>query len=291
VLLAAISGWWLAAQALKPVRSVAEAARQISATHPDRRLPISGARDELDHLAEAFNETLGRLQNALAEMRQFTGNIAHELRTPLATLRAEAEIALMQSVSDEELRRVLASQLEEFEKLTHLINQLLLLARAEAGEFRILKEPVNLAAVARFVSEQIEPLAAAKDISISVEAEPEVTISGDRNWIDRVVINLLDNAIKFTSNGGEIEVLVKREQSSACLEVRDTGEGIPAEALPHIFERFYRADPSRSRDVQGAGLGLSLVQWVVEQHEGRVEVQSEPQKGTCFTVRLPLASP
>jgi two-component system OmpR family sensor kinase len=289
-LLAAISGWWLAARALKPVRSIAEAARQITATHLGRRLPIRGSRDELDYLAEAFNETLERLQNTLAEMRQFTGSIAHELRTPLATLRAEAELALMHPGSDEELRRVLASQLEEFEKLTRLINQLLLLARAEAGEFQILKQPVPLGAVARSVSEQMLPLAAAKNISIRLETDAEVTISGDRNWMDRVAVNLLDNAIKFTPDGGEIEVVVRREQSSGCLQVRDTGEGMSAEALPHIFERFYRADPARSREVQGAGLGLSLVQWVVEQHEGRVEVQSELHKGSCFTVRLPLAS-
>jgi heavy metal sensor kinase len=289
--LAAISGSWLAARALKPVRSIAELAREISPTQLGRRLPVRGSRDELDYLAEAFNETLERLQNTLAEMRQFTGSIAHELRTPLATLRAEAELALMQSGSDEELRRVLASQLEEFEKLTRLINQLLLLARAEAGEFQILKQPVSLTAVARSVTEQMQPLASAKNISISLKADSEVTISGDRNWMDRVAVNLLDNAIKFTPEAGQIEVIVKREPTGACLQVRDTGDGIPADALPHIFERFYRADPARSREVQGAGLGLSLVQWIVEQHEGRVEVQSELHKGTCLTVWLPLAGP
>lgn len=290
VLLAAAASWWMARKALQPVEGLAATAREISISQLDRRLPLRGSGDELDRLADTFNNVFAGLQRAVEQMRQFTAAISHELRTPLTALRGEAEVALLRAGSPEDYRRVLASQLEEFDKLTHMINRLLILARAEGGEIALSRQPVNLAALARSLTEQVKPVAAAKEVALAVEGEDSVEVAGDAKWLESVILNLVDNAIKFTPSGGRVEVAVHTEDGQARLEVRDTGIGIPSEALPHVFERFYRADPSRSREVDGVGLGLSLVRWIVEEHHGTVQVESQPGRGTCFTVRLPLAS-
>ena len=286
--LAAISAWWMAGRALKPVAALAIAARQIAVGSLDRRLPVRGANDELDELAREFNETLARLERAVGEMKQFTSSISHELRTPLAVLRGEAEIALMQTGTTEQYRNILASQLEEFEKLTRMINQLLTLARAESGQEKIEHKPVNISAMTQSLAEQLKPVAASKDIAMEWSCEQDVVIVGDSDWLERVILNLLDNAIKFTPGGGHVYVDLGRSSHNATLEVRDDGKGIAADALPYIFERFYRADPSRSNRVDGAGLGLSLVKWAVDQHQGTIHVDSFPEKGTQVTVTLPV---
>jgi heavy metal sensor kinase len=287
VLLAAIASWFMAGKALEPVAALGKAASEIGVSRLDRRLPIQGTNDELDKLAIQFNDTLARLEKAVDEMKQFTASISHELRTPLAVLRGEAEVALMQTSSPEQYRRVLASQLEEFEKLTRMINQLLTLARAESGEVEIAQEPVDLSALAQKLTEDLEPVASSKNLTLSCNSAPDVIVCGDSAWLERVVLNLLDNAIKFTPAGGHIGVHVSRNGHSATLEVQDDGIGIPNDALPHIFERFFRTDPSRSDSIEGAGLGLSLVKWAVDQHHGSIDVQSEPNKGSRFRVTLP----
>lgn len=169
-----------------------------------------------------------------------------------------------------------------------MINQLLTLALAESGEIHLAWDAVDLSELVKSTIEQMEPVASWKHIALREQLEDAVTVTGDRSWLERVLLNLVDNAIKFTEEGGRIDVILTRKESSACLDVRDTGIGISLDAIPHIFERFYRADPSRSKQVEGAGLGLSLVRWVVEQHRGSVRVESQPGHGSCFTVRLPL---
>jgi len=287
VLLAAIASWFMAGKALEPVAALGKAASEIVVSRLDRRLPIQGTNDELDQLAIQFNDTLARLEKAVDEMKQFTASISHEWRTPLAVLRGEAEVALMQTSSPEQYRRVLASQLEEFEKLTRMINQLLTLARAESGEVEIEQETVDLSAMAQKLTEDLEPVASSKNLTLSCNSAPSVTVCGDPGWLERVVLNLLDNAIKFTPAGGHVNVRVSQNGHSATLEVQDDGIGIPNEALPHIFERFYRSDPSRSDRSEGAGLGLSLVKWAVDQHHGSIEVESTPNKGSRFRMKLP----
>ena len=287
VLLAAVASWFMAGKALEPVAALEKAAGEIAVSRLDRRLPVQGTNDELDKLAMQFNETLARLEKAVGEMKQFTASISHELRTPLAILRGEAEVALMQPHSVEHYRRVLASQLEEFEKLTRMINQLLMLARAESGEVKIAKERVNISAMLQTLTEALEPVAASKHLSLSCNCDPDVMVNGDPGWIERIILNLVDNAIKFTRPGGHIRVSVSRDPQTATLEVQDDGIGIPAEALPHIFERFYRTDPSRSNRNAGAGLGLSLVKWAVDQHQGLIDVQSTLGRGTRFRIKLP----
>jgi len=289
VLLAALAAWFMAGKALEPVAALGKAAGQIAVSSLDRRLPVRGTNDELDQLASQFNDTLARLEKAVAEMKQFTASISHELRTPLAVLRGEAEVALMQANSAEQYRRVLASQLEEFEKLTRMINQLLTLARAESGDVAIAHEPVNISSMTESLAEQLEPVAASKDVSISCKCDSDVILRGDAAWVERIILNLADNAIKFTPTGGHVQIKLSRADSSAILDIADDGIGISPDDVPHIFERFYRADPSRSNRADGAGLGLSLVKWAVDQHRGSIQVESTPGHGTRFTVRLPLS--
>jgi heavy metal sensor kinase len=290
IVMSALAGWQMARRALNPLTQLAAAARKIDIERLQQRLPIGGAGDEVDEVATAFNETLSRLENSVGQMKQFTASISHELRTPLTTLRGEAEIALLQARSVEDYRRVLASQLEEFSKLSHMIDQLLILASAEAGEIQWTEKSVDLTALVGSLVEQLEPVAAAKKITLVTDAQPDISVRGDASWIERVILNLLDNAIKFTPDGGQVRVSVAAENEEAALRVEDTGIGIPPEAQPHIFERFYRAEPSRSKQVEGVGLGLALVKWIVDRHRGRIQVGSQPGAGSTFTVWLPLAA-
>jgi heavy metal sensor kinase len=291
VLLAAASGWWTASRALRPLEDLTASAAKIGISNLSVRVPLRGSGDELDRLAETFNRTVARLEDAVQQMRQFTASISHELRTPLTALRGEAEVALMEARSPETYRKVLASQLEEFDKLTQMINRLLTLARAEGGEIHLASDRVNISALVSSLTAQMEPLAAWKRIQLRTSVQDDIYVSGDRDWLECAVLNLLDNAIKFTPQGGSVSVMVTAEDHSACLDVQDTGVGIPAEALPHVFERFYRAEPSRSKEFEGAGLGLALVKWVVESHRGHVTVESHPGRGSRFQVWLPAAAP
>jgi heavy metal sensor kinase len=288
VLLASLASWFMAGKALEPVAALGKAAGQIGVADLHQRLPVRGTGDELDYLAIQFNETFARLEKAVDEMKQFTASISHEFRTPLAVLRGEAEVALMQSSTTEQYRRVLASQLEEFEKLTRMINQLLMLARAESGEVAITHEPVDLSSMAQSIAEQLEPVAASKNVSLAWQCDPGVIVSGDAGWIERIVLNLVDNAIKFTAPGGHVSVRVSKNGTGRTLEVSDDGMGIPPDSIPHVFERFYRADPSRANRADGVGLGLSLVKWAVDQHHGAINVESRPGKGTTFRVSFPV---
>jgi heavy metal sensor kinase len=291
ILLAALVGWEMARRALRPMRALATAASRIDIEQLQQRLPTRGAGDEVDEVAQAFNETLARLENSVGQMKQFTASISHELRTPLTTLRGEAEIALLQARSVEEYKRVLASQLEEFDKLSHMINQLLILANAEAGEIQWTAQSVDLSDLVASLLEQLEPVAAVKKITLEgANLEPHVHVRGDASWIERVILNLVDNAIKFTPEGGNVKVSLSLEGQQAALLVEDNGIGIPATALPHIFERFYRAEPSRSKQIAGVGLGLALARWIVGKHGGRITVESQVGKGSRFTVFLPLSS-
>jgi heavy metal sensor kinase len=291
VLVAALLGWQMARRALRPMKELATAARKIDIEQLQQRLPVRGAQDEVDELAQSFNETLARLENSVAQMKQFTASISHELRTPLTVLRGETEVALLEAHSAEDYRRLLSSQLEEFDKLTRMINDLLILANAEAGEIQWAEQNVDLSALATSLAEQLEPVAASKDIEIKTDAVPNIYVCGDASWLERVVLNLLDNSIKFTPNGGQIQLRVASENDQAVLRVEDKGMGISPEALPHVFDRFYRAEPSRSKRIPGVGLGLALARWIVEKHRGRITAESRLGQGTCFTVCLPLVTP
>jgi len=285
-----VIGRWLARFALTPLTRLADSTRTINIDDLRHRLPVRGAKDELDAVAAAFNDTLERLEHAIGEMRQFSTALAHELRTPLAALRGDIEMAMLRS-DDNTLQQRAASQLEEIDRLKRLIDQILVLARAEAGEIPLTVSAVNLGTLAASLVDQIEPVAHAKGITMRCERADVVVVQGDADWLKRLVLNLVDNAIKFTPHGGQVVVGVSREGGVARLAVRDTGVGIDPDVKPHIFERFFRADPARSRGVDGVGLGLSLAKWIVDRHHGRIEVESQPGQGSTFTVRIPLSTP
>jgi heavy metal sensor kinase len=282
-----LAGRLMAGRSLAPLADLASRTRAISVRDLRTRLPLRGAGDELDAVAAAFNDTLGRLEQAVGEMKQFSAAIAHELRTPLAALRGETELALLRDTTPAEYHRTLEAQLEEFDKLTRLVNQLLTLARAEAGEIPLAAQPVDLEPLVLSVVDDLEPVALSRDITLACDRHGPAVIAGDAGWLERLVLNLLDNAIKFTRPGGRITVAVWTADREAHVSITDTGIGMSAETLPRIFERFYRADPARSSSEAGTGLGLSLVKWITDHHGGRIEVRSEPDAGTTFVVTFP----
>ena len=281
--------WWLSGFALMPLSRLASAAQDIDVATLERRLPTRNVDDELEEVTRAFNDTLGRLEQSVAEMRQFSTALAHELRTPLAALRGEIELALRGN-RDREVQQALGSQIEEIDRLTRLIDHVLTLARAESGQIPLSFGVVDLGVLAASIVEQLEPVALARGIELHCEPAPAVVVSGDAGWLERLLLNLLDNAIKFTPDGGRVVVRVSRGAERALLEVTDCGIGMTPEVAAHAFERFYQADPSRSSASGGAGLGLSLVQWIVERHLGTVSVTSQPGQGSTFRVTLPASA-
>jgi signal transduction histidine kinase len=219
-------------------------------------------------------------------MRQFSTALAHELRTPIAALRGEIELAAMQPDAGAAGRRTAASQLEELDKLKRLIDQLLTLARAESGQIPLSREPVDLGALAASVVEQVEAVAQASGLELRCEVADQVLVKGDAEWLERLLLNLLDNAFKFTARGGTIVVQVSADDREARLEVRDTGIGMSRDVMSHVFERFYRADPARSSSARGVGLGLSLVKWIADRHDAVIQTTSEPGGGSTFSVHI-----
>jgi heavy metal sensor kinase len=288
LLVAVLASWWLSGFALLPLSRVAVAAHEINVQTLERRLPVRGVGDELDQVVGAFNGTLARLEHAVGEMRQFSAALAHELRTPLAALRGEIELASRAAGASPARQDGFASQMEEIDRLTRLIDHILTLARAESGQIRLTHVPVNLTDLAASLVEQLEPVAAAKAIELRSEPSDAVIVDGDASWLQRLLLNLVDNALKFTNEKGRVVVRVIRECDDARIEVQDTGVGLSPADAQQVFERFFRADPARSSSTEGAGLGLSLVQWIAAQHRGTVTVQSRLGEGSTFTVTLPI---
>jgi heavy metal sensor kinase len=287
LLLGAFAGWWLAGWGLAPIARVADAARGIDLGTLEQRLPVRGTRDELDEVADAFNDTLGRLQRAILEMRQFSTALAHELRTPLAALRGEIELSLLERANGGRSPCRLESQLEEIDTLKRFIDQVLTLARAEGGEIPLARERVELGPLAAALVEQLDLVAQSRQVQLDFRSQGTPVVEGDREWLGRAVLNLIDNALKFTPAGGRITVAVSQTAASASLEVRDNGIGIAPDAARNLFTPFFRADPARSSAQPGAGVGLSLVKWIVTRHRGIVELSSRPAGGSVFTIHLP----
>jgi heavy metal sensor kinase len=286
LLIAVVAGRWMAGVALAPLERFAAAARTIDAANLQQRLPVRGVGDELDEVAHAFNDTLARVEDAVGEMRQFSTAIAHELRTPIAALRGEIELAAMRPGATDEQRETAASQLEELDKLKRLIDQLLTLARAESGQIPLARTRVPLAPLVESIVEQLEPVAQAHDLTLLAEVTAGPAIEGDASWIERLLLNLLDNAFKFTPAGGAVTVRLSETDRDAVLDVLDTGVGMAPDVVPHVFERFYRGDPARSAGGFGVGLGLSLVKWIVDRHGGTVTASGSPGVGARFTVTI-----
>lgn len=280
-------GYLLARKALAPMERLRRSTKEITAERLDHRLPVINPHDELGRLTETFNDMIGRLERSFAEIRRFTADASHELRTPLTVIRTEAEVALAKPLNLAEHQQLLGSILEECSRLTRLTDQLLALAREDAHAAHQAQESVDLAILVADVAETMRPLAEVKDLHLRVKANGSAWVRGDALRLREVFFNLLDNGIKYTPKGGEVEVQIDQNGSVAIVTMRDTGIGIPSEHLPHVFDRFYRVDKARSRAEGGTGLGLSIAQSTIVAHGGRIELTSAPGKGTTCTVTLP----
>jgi len=285
LILGCAGGWFMATRALRGVAQLTDAAREISGAMLDRRVPVRGTGDEIDRLAATFNAMLDRIQALVAGMRQVTDDVAHDLRTPISRIRGAAEVALNRTRSPEELQQVLADTIEECDRLLATLNTMLEISEAQAGALKLDLVPLDLSELVREVGELFEPAAVDKGIAFETHVRPTAIVQADRQRLSRVIANLLDNAVKYTPPGGRVCVSTEGDERRAVLSVSDTGTGISEEDLPHIFERFYRGDRSRSQ--QGTGLGLSLVQAVVRAHDGDVRIDSAVGKGTVVRVVLP----
>jgi heavy metal sensor kinase len=284
-------GYWLARRALAPVDRMAAIASEITSTCLDRRLALPPADDELGHLARTFNAMIGRLQRSFDEVQRFTADAAHELRTPLAALRTEAEVALRSPRSPDRDARMLENLLEEIERLTRLVSHLLFLSREDTGSNMGHDQLVRLDELVREVGDHMEIAAQGKDITLVVNFHDSCEVTGDADRLRQLFFNLLDNAIKYTPPGGSVTVQGEGSNTETRVTIADTGIGIPADHLAHVFDRFYRVDPSRSSESDGAGLGLSICRSIAKAHSGRVEIDSKVGGGTRVTVALPMRRP
>jgi heavy metal sensor kinase len=287
VVLASLGGYALARRALAPVGRLADRARSITAERLDERLPIERSGDELGQMAVVFNETLGRLQRSFEQLRRFTADASHELRTPLTAIRAVGEVGLREERAGAEYREIIGSMLEEVDRLAHLVDGLLTLSRADAGTVLLARVPDNLGDVVREVVGQLGTLAEEKRQRLTVESPERVMARIDRTVLRQALVNLMDNAIKYTPEGGEVRIIVRDGAQGPTIDVSDTGRGISAEHRDRIFDRFYRVDRGRSRDLGGTGLGLSIARWAVEANGGRLELESEDGAGCTFRLSLP----
>lgn len=290
LLLAGGGGWLLARRALTPVDRMTEAARRITAEHLVERLEETRTGDELDRLAKTLNEMLGRLDAAFAQIRQFSADASHELQTPLTILKGELEVALRSTRDPEEYQRILKSGLEEIDRIAHLVEGLLLLARADAGVLRMDRRLVDLAQLAEEVFEQVKVLAEAHNIAIDFGPMEPISIQGDHDRLRRLLLNLVDNGIKYTPPGGRITLSVQKDEGWASIRVSDTGIGLSREEQEAIFQRFYRAAETRPMGEKGAGLGLCIARSIAEAHGGKIQLDSAPGQGSTFTVLLPIDS-
>lgn len=282
---AVLAGVFVTRQALRPVAASIQAAQRLNPNDLSARLPQTGAGDEIDLLAATINDLLERLTRYHEQMIRFTADASHELRGPLSAMRAGVEVALQQPRTADDYRETLESLGEQCQHLTDLVNKLLLLARADAGQIELRRDKVNLAEVVAEAVDTYRPLADEKRVALDWYGPGPVWCVGDRMRLSQLVMNLLDNAVKYTGPAGAVRLALAAEGATAAITVEDTGIGIGADRLPHIFERFYQVDSSRSEE--GTGLGLSICRWVAAAHQGSINVTSQPGRGTHFRVALP----
>jgi len=290
LLLASAGGYFLARKSLSPIASMNRQTKRISAGNLSSRLDITNPRDEPGGLAITINDLLSRLENSFKEQQRFIADASHELRTPLAVLRSETEVALNKTRTVEDYQDSLSLIKDEAERLSRIVEDLFILARQPLDTRQALvKEPVLLNEAVRDCARAAQVLASRKGVRLKTESDQQsLVLQGDRELIKRMILNLLDNAVKYTPQEGEINICLTRQNGNAEIVVRDTGIGITKADQLHVFDRFYRVDKARSRSLGGAGLGLSIVSWIVEAHGGNIRVESSPNQGSKFTVELPL---
>jgi heavy metal sensor kinase len=284
---AGVGGYVLARRALAPVDRMAERARSINAERLNARLPVDNPDDELGRLATVFNETLTRLESSFDQMRRFTADASHELRTPLTAIRSVGEVGLRSRRDESAYREIIGSMLEEVDRLALLVDRLLVLSRADTGQAKLSIDIVDIPQLAAEVTEQLGVLAEEKRQSIDVRSSTVPKWIGDRVVLRQALLNLVDNAIKYSPDGGNIEVHVSQLPDGTIIEVSDSGPGIPAELHSKIFDRFYRVDKARSRENGGTGLGLAIAKWAVEVNGGHLTLEPNNGAGSCFRITLP----
>lgn len=284
----ALGSYWLAIHAFRPIIRLTSIARKIQSGNLHSRVPVPYTNDEVQHLALTFNEMLDHLEMTFKQQRRFIADASHELRTPVAAIRSMTDVALDQQLTAKEYTSVLHDVNIQAEHLGKLIADLLTLARADEGHIRFEREPLRLDLLAHDVVATLESLATEKGITLSVEANEPLLIIGDEARMIQIIMNLLDNALKYTGRDGTVTVRVQStEAQQVCLTIQDTGIGIAQEHITHIFERFYRVDSARARSAGGTGLGLAIVKWIVTMHQGTIDVTSQVGQGTTFSIVLP----
>jgi heavy metal sensor kinase len=286
VVVAGMGGYLLARRALAPVDRMAERARLINAERLNDRLPVDNPDDELGRLATVFNETLTRLESSFEQMRRFTSDASHELRTPLTALRSVGEVGLRGRRDEAAYREIIGSMLEEVDRLALLVDRLLMLSRGDTGKPQLSVDVVDIDELAEEIAEQLSVLAEEKHQSIKVHFSGVPRWVGDRVMLRQALLNLVDNAIKYSPVGGTIEIRVAQSGETITIDVADTGPGIPADLQSRIFDRFYRVDKARSRENGGTGLGLAIAKWAVEVNGGHLTLEPTNDAGSCFRITL-----
>lgn len=282
-------GWFLAGRALKPVDTITLAAQRIAAGDLTQRLTVPSSSDEIGRLAATFNDMIARLEASFRQIRQFSSDASHELRTPLTVMKGETELALRRPRPTEDYKIVLESNLEEIDRMSRIVEELLFLSRADLGEVKMECVPVRLEALVEDIQRQACLLGQEHHVEVVLGTVRPATVLGDELRLRELLLNLVDNAVKYSKPGGKVEINLLTEAGEARLAVIDQGIGIAPEAQKLIFDRFYRTDEARAHTKKGTGLGLSICAWIAEAHQGRIEVRSAPGEGSTFTVVLPLA--
>src|SRR3979411_1319223 len=287
LLLVGVTGYFVALRALRPLDSMARRAKQINAEHLNERLELENPDDELGHLGTAFNETLARLEHSFEQLKQFTADASHELRTPLTAMRSVGEVALQNGGDIRYHHDVIGSMLEEVNRLTHLVDSLLIFARADSGHLPLQRGEVGLLELATESAVLLEVLAEEKKQSVEIEGDNSLTVIGDRLILRQALVAIIHNAVKYSPFHGSIRVRVGTCNGDALVEICDSGPGIAPEHHTKVFERFYRVDKARTRDEGGSGLGLSIADWSVRAHGGQIELECYQPRGCTFRIRLP----
>lgn len=287
LVLGSLGGWLLARRSLSPIGYITSKARSITSANLSERLKLRGADDEMDDLIRTINGMIARLEGSFKRMAEFTADASHELKTPICAMRGEAEVLLSKGRKAEEYQEGLAHFIEQFDHLNQMINDLILLSKFDATQVELKRVPLRLDLLIKDLCNLFQILAEQKENSLEMGTIEEVTALGDKVRLQQLFTNLIDNAIKYTSKGS-IHVTLQKNEDTALLRVKDTGIGIPREEQEKIFKRFYRVDKSRSRETGGVGLGLSIAEWIAHAHHGKIEVYSELNQGSTFTLSLPI---
>jgi two-component system, OmpR family, heavy metal sensor histidine kinase CusS len=286
-LVAAFGVWWITRKALRPLQDVADTAEQIHAKALDQRLPQPSGQDEVSRMVRVLNDTFDRLERSFAQATRFSGDASHELKTPLTIMRGEIESALKSQLENPEIENLLVDLLNQTERLSSITEKLLLLSRADAGALVLKKEAVEFSAMCRDLVEDAEILGMRRKITTKAEISPGVIVWADQSYVRQALLNLLENAIKYNVESGTISISLTKSNSLALFRIANTGTEIPKEHETFIFERFYRADPSRSTDIKGSGLGLSICREIALAHGGQIWLERLEPYRTAFVLALP----